>query len=144
MRPLLKAILLLVAVPNLAVDQEPVQVEKAPVTVEEKVQEQFQIFKIVLMMYRSEHGFMPTTGQGLSALVKKPEWGPVGPRWKPLLGHLPVDPFGQHYQYELVDDERGNGTRYMLISLGPDGVRSEDDITFESLPMKRGRNILHE
>ena len=54
-----------------------------------------------LKFYRLDNQRFPTTEQGLSALVVKPEQPPVPPNWKPggYLERLPKDPWGRPYQY---------------------------------------------
>jgi general secretion pathway protein G len=54
-----------------------------------------------LKMYRLDNGAYPSAGQGLEALVKKPETGDVPRNYKPggYLEHLPKDPWGSDYQY---------------------------------------------
>ncbi len=54
-----------------------------------------------LKLYRLDNQRYPTTDQGLSALVAKPEQPPVPPNWKPngYLERLPKDPWGHAYQY---------------------------------------------
>ena len=54
-----------------------------------------------LKLYRLDNGAYPTSDQGLSALVKKPERGDIPRNWKPggYLERLPVDPWGTDYQY---------------------------------------------
>ena len=54
-----------------------------------------------LKLYRLDNQRFPTTEQGLSALVVKPEQPPIPPNWKPggYLERLPKDPWGRPYQY---------------------------------------------
>jgi general secretion pathway protein G len=54
-----------------------------------------------LKLYRLDNQRYPTTEQGLSALVAKPEQPPLPPNWKPggYLERLPKDPWGRPYQY---------------------------------------------
>jgi general secretion pathway protein G len=54
-----------------------------------------------LKLYRLDNQRYPTTEQGLSALVVKPEQPPAPPNWKPggYLERLPKDPWGRPYQY---------------------------------------------
>ena len=54
-----------------------------------------------LKLYRLDNQRYPTTEQGLSALVAKPDSPPVPPNWKPggYLERLPKDPWGRPYQY---------------------------------------------
>ncbi|MFM2185511.1 MAG: hypothetical protein RIR43_83 [Pseudomonadota bacterium] len=52
-----------------------------------------------LKLYRLDNLRYPTTEQGLQALVARPTTGPQAPNWKPYLERLPLDPWGQPYQY---------------------------------------------
>ena len=54
-----------------------------------------------LKLYRLDNQRYPTTEQGLSALVVRPEQPPAPPNWKPsgYLEKLPKDPWGRPYQY---------------------------------------------
>lgn len=66
-----------------------------------------------LIMPREDGNRMPTTAEGLAALV---EAGAI-PR-------LPDDPWGRPYQFR----NPGTASAFELFSLGPDGVESRDDI----------------
>lgn len=74
-----------------------------------------------LEMYRLDNGRYPTTDQGLEALLVKPTSAPEPRNWNPSgylkKGEVPVDPWGQPYQYIAGD----NGMTYQLYSLGADG-----------------------
>lgn len=61
---------------------------------------------------------MPTTAEGLQALVADG-----------TLTHIPDDPWGRPYVYLNPGKERG----YDLLSLGPDGVESGDDVVLWNL-----------
>jgi len=54
-----------------------------------------------LKLYKLDNQRYPTTEQGLQALVSKPSSPPVPPNWKSsgYLDKLPVDPWGNPYQY---------------------------------------------
>ena len=68
---------------------------------------------------------MPSTEQGLEALVTKPSGSPEpSARWKKELETVPTDPWGNPYQY------LNPGTRedIDIFSYGPDGRKSDDDI----------------
>ncbi|WP_134599517.1 type II secretion system major pseudopilin GspG, partial [Pseudomonas aeruginosa] len=61
-----------------------------------------------------------STQQGLEALVSKPSGAPPARNWNPdgYLKRLPVDPWGNPYQY-IVPGSQGNA--YDLLSYGADG-----------------------
>lgn len=78
-----------------------------------------------LTTYSFAVGSYPSTEEGLEALVKAPE--SAGDRWKgPYLKQLPVDPWGEPYQYECPG--RHNPNSYDVWSTGPDKKISDDDI----------------
>jgi general secretion pathway protein G len=72
-----------------------------------------------LKLYRLDNQRYPTGGQGLNALIVKPEQDPVPPNWKPggYLDKLPKDPWGRPYVY-LNPGVRGE---IEVFSLGADG-----------------------
>ncbi|MBI3898584.1 MAG: type II secretion system major pseudopilin GspG [Gammaproteobacteria bacterium] len=72
-----------------------------------------------LKMYRLDNGGYPTSEQGLTALVRRPETGDVPRNWKSG-GYLDnaaqlKDPWNNDYLYENV------GGSIQVISLGADG-----------------------
>ncbi len=72
-----------------------------------------------LNLYKLDNGSYPTTEQGLTALVKKPEVGriPTSYREGGYLKKLPADPWGSQYIYlcpGIHDD-------FDIISYGSDG-----------------------
>lgn len=80
-----------------------------------------------LRMYSIKAGRLPTTEQGLKALVERPTVAPVPKRWAPQLGSHEdlMDPWERPYQYRYPGLK---GTEFDLFSMGPDGVESDDDI----------------
>lgn len=88
---------------------------------------QIRMFEQCLMFYRLHLGAYPTTEQGLEALIEVPD-NEANDRWRgPYLDAeaIPLDPWGNPYQYELIDA----GT-FRLRSLGLDGIRrTKDDVT---------------
>ena len=80
-----------------------------------------------LVAFRIQMGDYPSTGEGLKALVERPEkrkdrWR--GPYLKSEVALL--DPWGRPYQYRSPAVRSTSG--YDLWSLGADGVVSNDDI----------------
>jgi general secretion pathway protein G len=69
---------------------------------------------LALDEFRAAVGRLPTTEEGLEALVRNP----AGlPGWNgPYLKKVPVDPYGTPYRYIYE-----GGTKYKIISLGADG-----------------------
>lgn len=80
-----------------------------------------------LEMYRLDNFQYPTTEQGLEALVAKPSGNPEPKNWNPegylKKGSLPVDPWGNPYQYFSPGDDN---RPYDLYSLGADGREGGD------------------
>ena len=82
-----------------------------------------------LKLYELDNGFLPTTDQGLNALLQKPTTTPIPENWNgPYLEKLPVDPWGRPYQYQSPGTNRLHD--YDLSSLGKDPKpdASSDDI----------------
>lgn len=77
-----------------------------------------------LDLYKLDNGIYPTTDQGLQALVTQPTTPPIPRDWKSdgYLQDLPVDPWGQAYQY-LNDNEK-----LRIFSYGPNGKDGNSEI----------------
>lgn len=71
-----------------------------------------------LKLYESINGFLPTTEQGLNALVTMPSSEPRPSHWYQLFKEMPKDPWGNNYIY--LCPGRKNPTGYDLYSAGPD------------------------
>ncbi len=71
-----------------------------------------------LKLYESMNGFLPTTEQGLQALVTQPTTEPKPTRWYSLFKEVPKDPWGSNYIY--LSPGRKNPSSYDLYSAGPD------------------------
>ncbi|MGU2529205.1 GspG family T2SS major pseudopilin variant XcpT [Pseudomonas aeruginosa] len=78
-----------------------------------------------LDMYKLDNFAYPSTQQGLEALVKKPTGNPQPKNWNKdgYLKKLPVDPWGNPYQY-LAPGTMGP---FDLYSLGADGKEGGSD-----------------
>lgn len=70
-----------------------------------------------IKLYKLDNQRMPTSEQGLQALLTKPTSGPIPPNWKPYVEKLPNDPWGRAYQY-LNPGIKGEVD---VMSLGADG-----------------------
>ena len=74
-----------------------------------------------LEMYKLDNQSFPSTDQGLQALVQKPSGSPEPRKWNPSgylkKGVVPVDPWGNPYQYLSP----GSNGPYDLYSFGADG-----------------------
>ncbi|MEI8175252.1 MAG: type II secretion system protein GspG [Candidatus Omnitrophota bacterium] len=88
-------------------------------------------FATALTLYKLDTGTYPTTGQGLRALLVKPESDPIPIGWNgPYLSGVYPDPWGHPYGYRFPAKlNTGAPAMYDLWSCGPDGVVSADDIT---------------
>ena len=82
------------------------------------VRSDIQSITAQLKLYESMNGFLPTTEQGLQALVTQPSTEPRPQRWYQLFKEVPKDPFGNNYIY--LSPGRKNPTSYDLYSAGPD------------------------
>jgi len=73
-----------------------------------------------LKLYKLDNQRYPTTEQGLQALVSKPASSPVPTNWKSAgyLDKLPVDPWGNPYQYLFP----GIHSELDVFSFGIDGA----------------------
>jgi general secretion pathway protein G len=77
-----------------------------------------QAISTQLKLYESMNGFLPTTEQGLQALVTQPSTEPKPTRWYQLFKEIPKDPWGNNYIY--LSPGRKNPVGYDLYSAGPD------------------------
>ncbi|WP_115717088.1 type II secretion system major pseudopilin GspG [Gallaecimonas mangrovi] len=77
-----------------------------------------------LEMYYLDNSTLPTTDQGLQALVSAPSPAPRNYRQGGYIKRLPNDPWGRPYIY-INPGEHG---RYDLYSLGADGQEGGDGL----------------
>ena len=70
-----------------------------------------------LKLYKLDNQRLPSTDQGLQALIVRPAAAPVPANWKAYLDKLPNDPWGRPYQY-LNPGVKGEVD---VMSLGADG-----------------------
>lgn len=84
---------------------------------------------VQLRAYEILNRVMPTTDQGLKALVEKPTIEPIPKAWRSLLKEEGLyDPWNTKYNYENPGIH--NKGEYDLWSSGPDRVSgTEDDVT---------------
>jgi general secretion pathway protein G len=86
-----------------------------------------QTIKSVLVQYQTFSGRLPTTEQGLDALVTKPTIEPVPRRWTQLMEKTPLDPWQNQFVYRNPGKRKPTG--YDLFSAGADGKPdTEDDV----------------
>lgn len=79
-----------------------------------------------LKMYEAQNYFLPTTEQGIQALVTAPTTDPIPKRWTQTMDQLPIDPWGMPYVYKTPGIH--NPKSFDLYSLGEDRIESDDDI----------------
>src|ERR1700676_3365671 len=84
-----------------------------------RVQADIQAISTQLKLYETMNGFMPTTEQGLQALVTQPTTDPRPARWTQFFDSLPKDPW--HRDYIYLNPGRKNPNGYDLYSAGSDG-----------------------
>lgn len=82
-----------------------------------KLKADFDTFNTALDNYRLDNGAYPTTDQGLQALIEQPTTDPIPQFWKEggYLTVMPLDPWGQAYQYS------NNFNVVRVYSYGPGG-----------------------
>ncbi len=107
-------ILAAIIVPNVVGKDERARVETTKASL--------QSIASALEMYKLDNGTYPTTQEGLSALVNKPEsakhWAAGG-----YLKDVPKDSWGNDFQYVAPGP---NHTPYDLYSFGADGAQGGD------------------
>ena len=92
-----------------------------------RVQADIQSIATALLVYQGQNGFLPTTEQGLKALVARPDSEPRPRQWRQQFETVPLDPWGKEYQYQQPG--KHNPTSYDLYSAGPDRIPdTADDI----------------
>ena len=94
-----------------------------------RVQADIQAISTQLKLYESMNGFLPTTEQGLQALVTPPSTEPRPTHWYQLFKELPTDPWGVGYIYRAPGLKNPGG--YDLYSAGPDRIPdTADDVVY--------------
>ena len=91
---------------------------------EQRVGSDIEAIKMQLRTYEMLNYRMPSSEQGLKALVSQPATEPRPRRWKQLMKEVPLDPWGNEYVYR---NPGKGGSGFDLYSLGPDGKESDDD-----------------
>lgn len=86
-----------------------------------------------LWTYSMDAYVFPSNEEGLQALVERPDGVQVD-RYREggyiQGGQLPVDPWGNPYQYRLTKSPEENYGTFKVFSFGPDGTESDDDIHY--------------
>ena len=95
-------------------------------TKDQQAEADISAIKTALRTYEMCGSQLPTTEQGIQALVTRPTVEPIPHRWTRMLEEVPLDPWGRPYVYRnpgLINPEG-----YDLYSLGPDGMESDVNI----------------
>lgn len=93
----------------------------------QRVDTDAQTITTQLKTYEMVNYNMPTTEQGLQALVTRPTSEPLPKRWTQLLLSVPTDPWNSPYQYANPGKKNSGG--FDLYSMGPDKQpNTQDDV----------------
>jgi general secretion pathway protein G len=89
-----------------------------------KAKQDIGILQSALDLYKLDNGIYPSTDQGLQSLVVRPSTPPIPRDWKSdgYVQDLPVDPWGEAYQY-INDNEK-----IRIFSYGPKGKDGNSEI----------------
>jgi general secretion pathway protein G len=93
---------------------------------DQRVRADIAMITTQLKSYEMENYSMPTTDQGLMALVKEPTIDPVPKRWRQWLPKMPLDPWGRAYVY--LNPGVHNPDTFDLYSYGPSGKENDKEI----------------
>lgn len=89
-----------------------------------------------IKMYQVKMDRLPTTEEGLKALLEAPADEKLAEKWKnaggPFIEKMPTDPWDNELKYELLQTDSSTtvtGPAFRVWSMGPDGVDgTADDI----------------
>ena len=90
-----------------------------------RLQADFSSFESNLKTYEMMNGRLPTTDQGLQALVTQPETDPKPTHWYQMMERLPKDPWGNDYVY--ICPGKHNPQSFDIFSKGKDGIADTAD-----------------
>ena len=92
-----------------------------------RVKADIQAFSTQLKVYQALNGFLPSTEQGLKALVTQPSSEPRPRQWRQFFDKMPLDPWQNEYNYSAPGTHNPNS--FDLFSSGQDRkVGTADDI----------------
>ena len=96
----------------------PVYIDHKYEAEDSKIRQDFATIYTALSTYEINNYKMPSTDQGLEALVRKTDIDPIPRKWpsRGYLQRLPLDPWGQAYHYIY----QGDG-QFELFTYGLDG-----------------------
>lgn len=89
-----------------------------------RIKGDIEAIESALLQYQSDNFMLPTTEQGLQALVQRPQISPEPKNYsrRGYLKKLTDDPWGHPYQYTYP----GENGEYDIYSLGADGEEGGD------------------
>lgn len=90
-----------------------------------RVDSDLQAIGLALQSYESRALRMPTTEQGLKALVEKPTIEPIPENYRAFMEEMPKDPWGQEYKYRFPAQK--SKKPYDVWSVGADGQDGTED-----------------
>ncbi len=83
-----------------------------------RVRTDLQAVSTQLKLYQATNGFLPTTEQGLAALISPPTTEPKPKQWRQFFEKMPQDPWGNDYRYQAPG--KHNPHSFDVYSAGPD------------------------
>ncbi|MDI1312718.1 type II secretion system major pseudopilin GspG [Prosthecobacter sp.] len=90
-----------------------------------RVDSDLQAIGLALQSYESRALRMPTTEQGLMALVEKPTLEPIPENYRAFMEELPKDPWGVPYKYRFPATK--SKKPFDVWTAGPNGVDGDED-----------------
>jgi general secretion pathway protein G len=108
--------------PRIAINLLKGQIDSAKET---RANSDLQAIGLALQSYEARTLRIPTTEQGLMALVEKPTLEPIPENYRAFMEELPKDPWGQPYKYRFPAQK--SKKTYDLWTVGPDGQDGTDD-----------------
>lgn len=91
----------------------------------QRIDSDAQAITTALKTYEMMNYTMPTTAQGLVALVNRPSIEPIPKRWSQYMTAVPIDPWGTPYRY--ANPGKKNATGFDIYSCGPDRMPDTAD-----------------
>jgi general secretion pathway protein G len=92
--------------------------------------DQMHNYESALDLYELDNGMLPSTEQGLQALITQPSSAPAPGNWKGPYLRPPILKKDQwNHDFKYTNPGQHNTTSYDILSPGPDGVEgNEDDV----------------
>ena len=90
-----------------------------------KLKGDFQAIGQSLQLYENLNGFLPSSEQGLDALINQPQSEPKPTRWYQQMTSIPKDPWGSDYVYVYPGKHDPKG--FDLVSKGKDRILGTED-----------------